>query len=186
MNFTVKKGSEKGSQKGFLEGGFPEGVLRRGGMFKSQNCEFLRQICLLKALRPRGENLGDKKAPVLKPLLNWTGLTPDLRKVSKCFNVSRRCLERPLGEYDPLGVRPNDTRNSKQVSSVSGSVSNLVYYCRVRNHSLIISKRALSCSLLLSMIRTRANPVILGASVAAGFRGPPPNYGKDFLADPKR
>ena len=21
--------------------------------------------------------------------------------------VSRRCLERPLGEYDPLGVRPN-------------------------------------------------------------------------------
>ena len=26
MGFTVKSGSEKGSQKGFLEGGFPEGA----------------------------------------------------------------------------------------------------------------------------------------------------------------
>ena len=44
MGFTEKRGSEKGSQKGFLEG------------------------------------------------------------------VSRRCLERPLREYDPLGVSPNWTR----------------------------------------------------------------------------
>ena len=32
----------------------------RKGTFKNQNCPFLRQVCLLKVLRPRGENLSKR------------------------------------------------------------------------------------------------------------------------------
>ena len=38
-----------------------------------------------------------------------------LRRVSEKAVSQKRCPERPLGEYDPLGVRPKkDKSNSKQ------------------------------------------------------------------------
>ena len=42
------------------------------------------------------------------------------------------------------------------------------HYCRARNYYVIISERSLSCNFWLWIIRTGANPVILGVPLSAG------------------